>query len=181
MSNLAFRSSVMPGTVATLMSDVRLRHRVRGAGAIRKLARAIRQQPLFPHFSPRQISELAQEQPCAQCGARPEGPVMVDGLVVLAIRCPSGSCAAPSRVFELALDERACQLLLARASAGDFGAAIDRLLQSGVDLDAMRDMEGPVVFRRPVRLSPSTDFVVRGLGVTQLSALVAGLLDRHSS
>lgn len=178
-SNVGFRSTVVPGSVGELVTDERLRHKVRGVKAIRKLAEVLRVTASTLHFSAHQMSELTQETPCSRCGIRPEGPVLVNGQVVLALRCPQGACpAAGSRVREVRLDDTARRRLLARSSEADLGAAIDDLLQSKFDLTARRPLDGPVV---PciVRLSPSTYYMVSGLSVHELSGVVAGLLDRH--
>lgn len=124
-----------------------------------------------------QLAELFQETPCAECGVYPEGPIAVDGIVVLAVRCPRATCRAPSRVRQISLDNRALQALVRLAPDGDFGGSVDRLLLNSPSLEARRSADGPV---RPVsvRLGPSSHFRVRGLSVTELSEIVASFLDQ---
>lgn len=175
-ANVGIRSNVMTGRASTVVSKQALRGSVRGAAAVRIVLKVLGGAPSLASLTPAQLAELSQEIPCSVCGVRPEGPVKLDGQIVLEVRCPLQTCKSAARVRSVRLDRRALAQLTDNAREGDLSAAIDRLFRNGPDLDRRRGLEGSVV-PFVARLSPSTFYLVRGIGEVELSQVIAGLLD----
>lgn len=175
--NVSLRSNVMCGSVEDVAAVASVRHTVRGGIAIETLLRRMQVNASIGYLTPVQLAELSQQVPCSSCGARPVGPVLSNGTVVLELRCPLGTCThSGSRARELSLDDAALEQLRGRAPDNDWSGLIDGLLRDGLGSGRRRALSGPVR-SLTVRLSPSTFYLVSGLSTLELSQCAAGLLD----